>query len=315
MIRIVGFCFSLILLLWLVEPIISHPNYLELFKEDPFRRADVDGCDTCHVSSNGGGPRNEHGSAFAAADHVITPQNAFAHCLKTGFDLVQEDASRMVTFGIEPTYPATGYGYVELDAPIEGHAPACRTAQFVEKPDEETAQRYLDSGRFKWNSGMFVFSATGFLKRLAIDVPSSAQPIADIGDAWNTPDRSRVLEEAFPGLEKISVDYAVMDPASRDDAVEVCTVPMDVEWLDVGSWTAAGETMAADASGNRSFGPSAHLDSTNCITVSEDAEHIVATIGCEDLVIVHTPRATLVCPRSEVERVKALHGTIDEAWR
>lgn len=253
--------------------------------------------------------------AVLTADHVITPLDRFADCLRIGFALVEESADRMVTFGIEPTYPATGYGYVEVGDPVKGHEPACRTMRFVEKPDEETAQRYLDSGRFKWNSGMFVFSARGFLDCLARFVPESAAGMARIAQAWNTPDRGVVLESVYPELPRISVDYAIMEPASHDQQVEVCTVPMDVEWLDVGSWTAAAETMPTDDAGNRAFGPVTHLDSSGTITVTEDPGHLIATIGCRDLVIVHTEHATLVCPRDEVERVKELHGLLGRDWR
>jgi len=253
--------------------------------------------------------------AVLTADHLITPQERFVECINTGFSLVEESPNRMVTFGIEPTHPATGFGYVELGDSIAGHEPARRTVQFVEKPDERTAQTYLDSGRFKWNSGMFVFSARGFLDALADFAPESATGMQMIAAAWQTPQRGEVLANVYPTLPKISVDYAVMEPASRDDRIEVCTVPMDVQWLDVGSWTAAGETVQVDADGNRSFGPSTHLGSSNLISISEDPAHLIATIGCKDLVIVHTPRATLVCPKDQVERVKELHGLIDEAWQ
>jgi mannose-1-phosphate guanylyltransferase len=253
--------------------------------------------------------------AVLTADHLITPQSRFVECIKTGFSLVEEAPNRMVTFGIEPTGPATGFGYVELGDPIAGHEPARRTVRFVEKPDEATAQKYLDSGRFKWNSGMFVFAARGFLDAMERFAPESAAGMRDIGDAWQTPQQEEVLAHVYPTLPKISVDYAIMEPASRDEHIEVCTVPMDVQWLDVGSWTAAGETVEADEDGNRSVGPATHLGSSNVISISEHPEHLIATIGCEDLVIVHTPRATLVCPRDQVQRVKELHGLIGEAWQ
>ncbi|MDP6986796.1 MAG: sugar phosphate nucleotidyltransferase [Phycisphaerales bacterium] len=253
--------------------------------------------------------------AVLTADHLITPQDTFARCLRTGFSLVEGDASRMVTFGIEPTSPATGFGYVELGEPIAGHEPACETVRFVEKPDEDTAASYLASGCFKWNSGMFVFSARGFLEALERFAPESAAGMREIANAWDQPSRMDALQTVYPTLPKISVDYAIMEPASRDAHIKVCTVPMDVQWLDVGSWSAAGETMHADDHGNRSFGAASHLDSTNVISVSEDPKHLIATVGCHDLVVVHTPGATLVCPADQVQRVKDLHGIIDEAWQ
>ena len=253
--------------------------------------------------------------AVLTADHLITPQDAFASCIQTGFALVDESPHRMVTFGIEPTHPATGFGYVELGEAIEGHSPARQTVRFVEKPDATTAEAYVASGNFKWNSGMFIFSAAGFLEALNRFCPESAQGMQAIAQAWPTPERQAVLSEIYPTLPKTSVDYAIMEPASQDDQIEVCTVPMDVQWLDVGSWTAAGETMERDENENRAFGPAQHLDSTGVISVSEEPNHLIATIGCENLIIVHTPGATLVCPTDRAQDVKELHGHIDEAWR
>ncbi|MCH2142575.1 MAG: mannose-1-phosphate guanylyltransferase [Phycisphaerales bacterium] len=253
--------------------------------------------------------------AVLTADHLITPQDRFAQCIQQGLALVSESPNRMVTFGIEPTYPATGFGYVELDTPIAGHEPACRTARFVEKPSESVAAEYLATGRYKWNSGMFVFSASGFLQALEWFLPESAAGMATIAAAWNSDKRMEVLGEVYPTLPKVSVDYAIMEPASTDDRIDVCTVPMDVQWLDVGSWTAAGETIEPDPQQNRSFGPATHLDSKRVISVSDDPAHLIATLGCEDLVIVHTAKATLVCHADQVQRVKALHEMIDEPWR
>ena len=253
--------------------------------------------------------------AVLSADHLFTPQDRFASCIETGFSLVTESPSRMVTFGIEPTFAATGFGYVELGDPIEGHATARSTVRFVEKPDEATAQSYLDAGSFKWNSGMFVFSASGFLDALERFLPESAAGMNEIAAAWGTPAQQETLDRVYPTLPKVSVDYAIMEPASHDEHIHVCTVPMDVQWLDVGSWTAAGETIEADSQGNRSFGPAEHLDSSGVITVSEDEEHLVATIGCKDLIVIHTPKATLVCPTDRVQDVKTLHGQLAEEWQ
>jgi mannose-1-phosphate guanylyltransferase len=253
--------------------------------------------------------------AVLTADHLITPQATFAACIEAGLALASESPNRMITFGIEPTYPATGFGYVELGDPIEGHEPACATIRFVEKPDEATATSYVESGRFKWNSGMFVFSAAGFLEALERFVPESAAGMAEIAAAWGTPEQHDTLARVYPTLPKVSVDYAIMEPASSDPHIQVCTVPMDVQWLDVGSWTAAGETIDVDDLGNRSFGPASHLDSSGLVTVSEDERHLIATIGCEDLVIIHTPKATLVCPKDRVQEVKTLHGQLGEEWQ
>ncbi len=252
--------------------------------------------------------------AVLTADHLIEPQDRFRAALQTGFDLVAENPDRLITFGITPTYPATGYGYVELGDVLDGQE-ARQTVQFVEKPDESTAQGYLESGNFLWNSGMFIFSASGFMSALESYLPESAEGLHAIADAWNGPNRLEVLQRIYPTLPKISVDYAIMEPASRDDSRPVCTVPMDIQWLDVGSWTSYGETLAPDQAGCRSNVDSFHVDSHNVLAVSEDPDHVIATVGCHDMVIIHTDRVTMVCPATEVQRVKDLANAAPETLR
>ncbi len=247
--------------------------------------------------------------AVLTADHIIRPQEEFARCLNIGFDVVEQDQSRFVTFGITPTYPATGYGYVELGEPICGGVRACK--RFVEKPDKKSAEEYISSGNFAWNSGMFIFHAGSFLSALERLQPASYAGILQIADAWGTDTQQRVLDKEYPALPKISVDYGMMEPASTDNEISVCTVPMNVEWLDVGSWPSYGDTLDADANGNRSDTKSLHLESKNMLCVSSDKTHAITTIGCEDLVIVHTDDATLVFPASEAQRVKEMHSLVD----
>tara|TARA_Y100000589_G_scaffold231903_3_gene219407 strand:+ start:1289 stop:2356 length:1068 start_codon:yes stop_codon:yes gene_type:complete len=250
--------------------------------------------------------------AVLTADHLITPQDEFARCMQLGFDLVEADSKRMVTFGITPTHPATGYGYVQLGEPVEGFDAAHQTARFVEKPDEATARGYLESGDFAWNSGMFIFSAAGFLEATAAFAPEAAAGLQTIGDAWSGQDREAVLDAVYPALPRISVDYGIMEPASASGDFQVCTVPMAVQWIDVGSWPSYGETLESDDAGNRSNGPVEHLDSRNVLAVSEDPNHLITTIGCEDLVVVHTPDATLVFPRDRDQDVKAMAQRVAE---
>ena len=247
--------------------------------------------------------------AVLTADHIIRPQEVFANCLDVGFSLVEKDPSRFVTFGITPTYPATGYGYVELGDAIGEHANACK--RFVEKPDKNTAEEYIASGNFAWNSGMFIFHAGTFLDALQRMQPESAEGLQQIGQAWGTDNERQVIDEIYLTLPKISVDYGIMEPASTDDSISIVTVPMQVEWLDVGSWPSYGETLECDANGNRSDANAVNLDSENVLSVSDDPTHTIATIGCKDLVIVHTDDVTLVFPASEAQRVKEMHGRVD----
>lgn len=254
--------------------------------------------------------------AVLTADHLIEPQDEFQRCVDIGFRLVEADPSRFVTFSITPTHPATGYGYVERGEPIAGFDGAYRAGRFAEKPDAETARGFLDSGRFNWNSGMFVFSAAKFMEAMKRWLPRNHAGLAAVGEAWGTPARVAVLQSTYPNLDKISVDYGMMEPASREpDFVTVCTVPMRVSWMDVGSWPSYGETLDADEHGNRTNANAVHLDSRNILTVADDPSHTFATIGCENLIIVRTKDATLVCRADQDQRVKDMAGAVQESLR
>jgi len=252
------------------------------------------------------------------ADQIIEPADVFASRLELGYTLVEQDPTRLITFGITPTHPATGYGYIERDRPIEGtEGCAFTVARFVEKPDSQTAQAYLRSGRFDWNAGMFVFHARTFLDLFERYLPRSAAGIGEIGAAWGTDAQREVLERVYPTLEKTSVDYGVMEPASRDDGVTIVGVQMPVTWLDVGSWPAYAETLEPDERGNRCAGAVlATLDASDNIVIGEGSDgHTIAIVGCEDLIVVRTERATLVIPRERAQDIKALHASLPEALR
>jgi len=253
--------------------------------------------------------------AVVTSDHVIEPVEAFASAMRTGFGLVERDPSRIVTFSITPTHAATQYGYVELGDPIGGSPGSCEVVRFVEKPDADRARRYVESGRFGWNAGMFVFSARTLLGCLERFVPDSAAGLVRIGQAWDTPDRARVLEEVYPTLPKISVDYAVMEQASQSDDLRVCAVEMPVRWLDVGSWPSFAQTLDPDESDNRIAGPSRVVleDCQRTLIVSEgDSPHTIAMLGCEGLIVVRTPDATLIMPADRADALKTLHSGLPE---
>ncbi|MBX3358399.1 MAG: hypothetical protein KF745_08220 [Phycisphaeraceae bacterium] len=266
------------------------------------------------------------GAIFAVltADHIIEPENAFRERMDLGFRLVEADPARLVTFSIKPTYAATGFGYVERGAPITDTADpararspqAFRVARFVEKPNAQRAQAYVESGHFGWNSGMFVFSAATVLDCLKRFKPESHAGVMRIAEAWGTPRQRAVLDEVYPTLPKISVDYAIMEPASRDHAVSIATVVMDLSWIDVGSWPSYGETLQPDATGNRRGGEggssSIILQGRNNLVVSDNPGHTVSILGADDLIVVHTRDATLVMPRSKAEELKSLHAVVDE---
>lgn len=257
--------------------------------------------------------------AVLTADHLIEPADVFAEAMDAGFRIVEDDPTKLVTFGITPTYAATGFGYIErgnalhLDGVRDGLS--FRVQRFVEKPPPHKAQAFFESGEFFWNAGMFVFHAQTVFDLLGRHKPKTLEGLMRIREAWGTDTQTDVLNEVYPTLEKISVDYGMMEPASSDEGVSIAGVTMDVDWLDVGSWPSYGETLEPDADGNRVAGTNliAH-DAKNNVVVGPGAgdDHQVALLGCEGLIVVRTPKATLVMPADRAQDLKALHALVPD---
>ena len=257
--------------------------------------------------------------AVVTADHVIEPVEGFQKALRTAFAVVAEDPQSLVTFGITPTHAHTGLGYVHRGEPLRlksGQTGAFGVLAFKEKPDKPTADRYVESGRYYWNSGMFVWRADTVLAELQQHLPEGYAGLQRIAEAWGTPRQNEALEHYYPLLPKISIDYAIMEPASQGKGkAHVVTVEMSVEWLDVGSWPALAETLSADDHDNSVDSRACILvDSDNNIIVCHEADHLIAALGVSDMIIVHTPDITLVCPKSEAQRVKELVGRVKEKF-
>jgi len=253
--------------------------------------------------------------AVFTADQLIRPQERLAEAVREGFRLVEAHPRILLTFGVLPTHPATGYGYLELGESIAGEARAVRS--FREKPEAAAAERFLSAGpqAYLWNSGLFLWKASTFLACVQRYAPESYQGIQRILDAWRGRSRGKVLGEVYPSLKKISVDYAVMEPASREGFVQVAALPLDLEWNDVGSWTAYLQVLPRDPQGNAAEAQRSILEACRgTLVVSEDPRHLVALVGCEDLIVVHTPRATLVCRKDQAERVKQLASRAAERF-
>ena len=246
--------------------------------------------------------------AILTADHLMADPEKFRQTLA---DAGRAAAARpvMALVGIQPTHPATGYGYVELGRPASGLPKGFRkVARFVEKPDSETAAQCLKSGRFVWNSGMFVWQVSVFRDALRrhrpalLDAMDTLAPLAGRGG----PRFAAALSRAYAALEKISVDYAVMEKADN-----LVAVRGDFGWDDVGSWTSAGAHFAADGSGNAVSGLVRALAAAGNVAVNtEPSGHVVALLGVKDLVVVHTRDATLVASREGTARMKELFASL-----
>ncbi|MBO6514237.1 MAG: hypothetical protein JJ974_09770 [Phycisphaerales bacterium] len=252
------------------------------------------------------------------ADQLIEPADVFNNAMDLGYKLVEEDASRLVTFGIKPDHAATGYGYIEHGPSIDGtDGQAFQVARFVEKPQLETAEAYFQSGRYDWNAGMFVFHAGTFLKLYERFMPGNFKLIQELADAWGTDRQKEVLDAIYPQLEKTSVDYGIMEPAASESDVSIVGVKMDITWLDVGSWPAYGETLDADDSGNKAAGLGIQtFESKSNIVIGEvESDHTIALIGCDDLIVIRTDRATLVVPKDRAQDIKKLHDQLPDGLK
>ncbi|MFN0316009.1 MAG: mannose-1-phosphate guanylyltransferase/mannose-6-phosphate isomerase [Burkholderiales bacterium] len=253
------------------------------------------------------------------ADHLVHDKAAFAAAVEQAQRLASE--GYLVTFGIPPTRPDTGFGYIERGEKLSGGT-GWEVARFTEKPDEATARDMVASGKFLWNSGMFCFRASTFLEELG---QSSPEVLASAQACWAAAkekgDHVKLDPELFGKMTDISVDYAVMEKSRK-----VALVPAGFDWSDVGSWTAISDLTEADARGNRVQGPAVLVNSRNCYVQS--AERMVAAVGVENLLIVDTPDALLVVHEDHVQDVKKvaqqlklakhesyrLHKTVHRPW-
>jgi mannose-1-phosphate guanylyltransferase len=233
-----------------------------------------------------------------AADHVIRDEDTFRSCVEAAVEAAGHDL--VVTIGIEPTHPATGFGYVELGEPL-GVGPARHVVQFVEKPDRERAEAYLATGRFRWNAGMFVVRARVLLDLLAQWHPDLARDLRALAA-----DGSR-LDDLWPGLEKIAIDHAVAEPASR--AGRVAVVPGTFGWDDVGDFASLGGLLPVvdGMPGARVLGDPSDVrvvDSSGVVVPASG--RLVAVVGLDDVVVVDTPDAVLVMAKDRAQDVKSV---------
>ncbi|MGV8845671.1 mannose-1-phosphate guanylyltransferase [Tessaracoccus sp.] len=240
--------------------------------------------------------------AMVTADQIIAPVDEFQRSLGQAFAVVEAHPEALVTLGVVPTSPHTGYGYLHRAEAIEGFDGVHALAEFKEKPGLQVAERYLASGEYWWNAGMFVWRASTLLEQLAELVPETAAKIARIVED------PALLDEIFPTLEKTSVDYAVMEPVSAGrTGARVLAVGLDVDWQDVGGYLSLAEQFSTDADGNAVEGLAVTLDSQGCILINTAGDgHLLAGLGLREVLVVHTATSTLVAPLHASERVKEM---------
>ena len=242
---------------------------------------------------------------------VVTPSDAYirdeaeyARVLQTAVRAAEE-SDALVTVGITPTFPATGYGYINFTKSGEA---VKKVRKFVEKPDLATAERYVSSGDYVWNSGVFVWKASVILEKFKTLLPDIYADLETIAAAFGTPDEEKVLNEVYPKIRSISVDYGIMEKADG-----ILVVPGEFGWNDVGSWDMMNVLHKEDGQGNIAVGDALLIDSKNTTVYSSG--RLVAVVGADDLVVVETPDAVMVCPRSKAQDVKKIVDALKEQNR
>ena len=243
--------------------------------------------------------------AVVTADQVIEPEQVLQQALKDAFVFVNKNPDDLITFGIKPTFASTQLGYIKCAAARK--CPDCENEiysveAFREKPDEETADTYLSTGQYLWNSGMFVWKARTILANLAKFLPEATEPLRRIGADWDSPNQQQTLQQWFPKLPKISIDYAVMERADR-----VYAIKLDCRWLDMGSFAALADIINSDKDNNIVVAAKSELlDCKDSVIITEDRRHLIAAIGLKNMLVAHSPDATLVCHIDQTQRLKEL---------
>jgi mannose-1-phosphate guanylyltransferase len=250
-----------------------------------------------------------------AADHLIGATDRFAAAVREAVEAA--DAGVIVTIGIQPIEPSTAFGYIRAGKPLKiPAAPSARKVDaFVEKPKEATARRYLASGEYLWNAGMFFARVDRLMEALAESNPVLAAGINEIADAWGTEQQAEVTARVWPGLEKIAIDYTVAEPAAARG--ELAVIPGYFQWDDVGDFAAVSR-LRKSTNGN---GVTVHGDESNVVVVDgsglivNHTDRVVAIAGIKDIVVVDTPDALLVTTAANAQKVKQLVAEIKESRR
>ncbi len=229
------------------------------------------------------------------SDHLIKYNQMFLNALKDGCSIA-EKGKNLVTIGITPDYPETGYGYIKF-LPQQADGNAYAVDRFVEKPDMETAKEYLESEEYLWNSGMFIWKVSTILDNMKSMLPDLHQGLLNIAEAIGTDKQEMVLEKVFPELESVSIDYGVMEKAEN-----IFILPGVFGWDDVGSWLAVERIQKSNESGNVVTGNIITINSKN--NIIQGGKKLIAAVGLENLIIVDTEDATLICDKGNTPDIK-----------
>lgn len=247
--------------------------------------------------------------AMLPADAVIQNREQLCSVLESAF-LLAEAQSVLVTIGIVPTQPATGYGYIERSEAIQsyGEHTAYAVSRFVEKPKLEIAREYIKAGNYFWNAGMFVWSVSSIRSEFERNCPHLWAALALVNRGLDSGESlDSLLAEIYPELEKISIDYAIIEKADS-----VAMIESTFDWDDVGEWLAISRHQRADADGNCFAGTVRALSAKENLVINREDGHLIALLGVDDLIVVHTEDATLVCKKDQAQQIKSLVKALSE---
>ena len=247
--------------------------------------------------------------AILTADHYIGDVDRYRHLLRAAYQVALD--GYLVTLGIAPTYPATGFGYIQRGESLGFYAGlnVYRVVRFIEKPDEVQAQGYFTAGYYSWNSGMFVWQVVQIQAEIARQMPVLSETLEEIARAWGTPDQADVLGNLWPTIKPQTIDYGVMEGADK-----VAVIPAEgLGWSDIGSWDSLFEVLPTDQQGNIIIGGRHMGVDTSRSLVYVDQEHrLIVTIGVEDLVVVDTGDVLLVCHKDQAQKVRQVVNQLNE---
>ncbi|MBI5960762.1 MAG: mannose-1-phosphate guanylyltransferase [Chloroflexi bacterium] len=251
--------------------------------------------------------------AVLTADHFIADTAQFCRALNAAADAARQGC--LVTLGIKPTAPSTGYGYIQQGAQVNSvdGFPVFQAVRFTEKPDQAAALDMVQNGAYCWNSGMFIWRVDRILAEIERQMPALYAQLSEVEAALDTPEAEAALRRVWPQVAAETIDYGVME-----NAREVRVIPVEMGWVDVGSWTSLSDLLPADDQGNTVTGSYIGIDTHDSLIVSQGKTRLIATIGIEGLIVVSTEDAVLICSKEREQDVKALVKQLEQqggsAW-
>lgn len=243
------------------------------------------------------------------SDHHIERQNEFIRNINVAINIA-EHHNKLVTLGITPTFPATGYGYIKMQNEFGyDYFGVYNVEQFVEKPSMKVAQQYIESHKYVWNSGIFIWRASFILENFKRFLPKLYHQMETAINAPNNETFEQIIKDVYPLLQNISIDHGILERSN-----DVVVIPSDIGWNDVGSWESLGALFPSDKDGNIVRGQHVNIDSRNCI-IYGSGERLIATIGLQDLIVVESEDALLVCPKDRAQDVRKIVNELKEGGR